>query len=395
MHIAARHPGLNAFPPNAMSIAHPLPAEPVRVALPHGRAYAVHFDALDHLPERMDEAGLRPGPCLIVTDHLVGPRYLGGLVTTLRAAGWQPRARMIPAGESSKSLGALAGLIDWALAPPPGEAVPDRRTPVLALGGGVVGDLAGFLAASLLRGVPLVQIPTSLVAQADSSVGGKTGINHAAGKNLIGAFHQPALVLADPATLATLPEREWTSGLAEVVKAALIADAAFFDWIEAHIEAVLARDPGAVRALVPRAVAIKAAVVAEDEREAGCRAILNFGHTFGHAIERAAGYDGVTHGEAVAIGMRAALYLSARLTPELPLARMDRLVARLPVPPILSALPDDALLAAMRHDKKRDGDRLRFILLESLGRAVVRDDVPEALVAAAWAFARGATAPRP
>jgi len=338
----------------------------------------------------MAAAGLRAGPCLVVTDAHVGPRYLGGLVSALEAAGWTPRARMIPTGEASKAVGMLGSLYDWALAPPAGHAAPDRRTPVLALGGGVVGDLAGFLAATLLRGVPLVHLPTTLVAQADSAIGGKTGINHAAGKNLIGAFHQPHLVLADPATLQTLPEREWTSGLAEVIKAALIADANFFDWLEAHWDAVAAREAEAVAYLVRHSVTIKAAVVAEDEREGGRRGILNFGHTFGHALERVGGYAACTHGEAVAVGMRAALYLSALLAPDLDRARADALVARLPVPPAVADLPLDALVAAMAHDKKRDGDRLRFVVLDRIGAARLTAEVSPRQVETAWAFALGA-----
>lgn len=366
--------------------------DPVRVALPDGRAYAVHFRPLADTPGLMAEAGLPRGPCLVVTDAHVGPRHLGPLVRALERSGWQPRARVVPPGEASKSAAQLTALWDWALLPPPDAPPPDRRTPVLALGGGVVGDLAGFLAATLLRGVPLVHLPTSLLAQVDSSVGGKVGINHAAGKNLLGAFHQPALVVADPAALATLPEREWTSGLAEVVKAALVADAAFFAWLETYWDALAAREPNAVAHAVARSVAIKAAIVAEDEREAGRRAVLNLGHTFAHAIERAAGYEGVTHGEAVAIGLRAALFLSARCAGFAERARADALVARLPVPPILASLGQDTLTEALLRDKKRQGERLRFVVLEAIGRARVTDDVPGAAVEAAWAFARGATA---
>jgi 3-dehydroquinate synthase len=290
---------------------------------------------------------------------------------------------VLPPGEATKSAAHLAAVYDWAL----GLGI-DRRTPVLALGGGVVGDLAGFAAATLLRGLPLVQLPTSLIAQVDSAIGGKTGINHAAGKNLIGAFHQPRLVLADPATLRTLPQREWTGGLAEVVKAALIADAAFFDWLESNWSGIVAREPEVVAPLVRRAAAIKAAIVAEDEREAGRRALLNFGHTFGHAIERAAGYGTFTHGEAVALGMRAALHLSHALRPDVSFRRADALVARIPVPDGLADLRTADLMQATRTDKKRRGDRIRYVVLREPGAAHVTADVPPGAVEAAWAYAK-------
>jgi 3-dehydroquinate synthase len=367
------------------------PSPPVPVRVPGGRDYAVHFAPLAEAPALMAGAGLEPGPCLVVTDANVARLHLAPLVTALEAAGWVPRARVVPAGEASKSVATLAALYDWALRPASGDP-PDRNTPVLALGGGMVGDLAGFLAATLLRGVPLVQLPTTLLAQVDSSVGGKTGINHPAGKNLIGAFHPPRLVVADPATLATLPPRERSSGLAELVKAALIADAALVETLETDWEAVASGD--ALAPALRRAIEIKAAVVAEDEREAGRRAILNFGHTFAHAIEAASGYQTFTHGEAVAIGMRAALYLSARLHPALDRARADALVARLAVPPTLSEIPIPDLIAAMAGDKKRDRSGLRFVVLEEIGRARLAADVPAHLVEAAWAFARGATRQR-
>jgi 3-dehydroquinate synthase len=334
------------------------------------------------------EAGLRAGACLLVTDENVAHHYLAPLRERLAADGWRPRTHVLPPGEATKSADHLAALYDWALG---GDL--DRQTPVLALGGGVVGDLAGFAAATLLRGLPLVQLPTTLVAQADSAIGGKTGINHAAGKNLIGAFHQPRLVVADPATLQTLPEREWTSGLAEVVKAALIADAEFFDWLDARWEVVMARVPDAVATLVRRAAAIKADVVADDEREAGPRAHLNFGHTFGHAIERAAGYGTFTHGEAVALGMRAALHLSAALRPEAAFGRADALVARLPVPPGLGAIPTPELMAAAKTDKKKAAGRLRYIVLDAIGAARVTADVTDAQVEAAWEYAKNARDP--
>ncbi|MEP0548142.1 MAG: 3-dehydroquinate synthase [Rhodothermales bacterium] len=358
-------------------------APPVPVPLGGGRTYAIHLRPLADAPALLHEAGLRVGPCLVVTDANVAALYLRPLREAVEAAGWTVHTQILPPGEETKSAAHLTALHDWAL-----ELGLDRKTPLLALGGGVVGDLAGFAAATLLRGLPLVHLPTTLVAQADSAIGGKTGINHATGKNLIGTFWQPRFVLADPATLQTLPEREWTSGLAEVVKAALIADADFFAWLDARWEDVMAREPEAVAALVRRAAGIKAEIVAEDEREAGRRALLNFGHTFGHAIERAAGYGTFTHGEAVAVGMRAALHLSHALRPDASFDRADALVARLPVPSGLATIPTAALTTAMQTDKKRDAGQLRFVVLDEIGRARLADGVTPEAVAAAWAYAK-------
>ena len=346
------------------------PLTTIPVALPSGARYPVQFRPLDEAPEAMADVGLRPGRCLVVTDEHVGAHYLGSLEDALGQAGWNPYAVVVEPGEETKSYGALHRIYDEALA----WGI-DRKTPVLALGGGVVGDLAGFAAATLLRGLPLVQLPTSLIAQVDSAIGGKTGINHAAGKNLLGAFHQPRLVLADTDVLATLPRREWTSGLAEVVKHALIADPDFFAFLEANWTSVLERDPDTIQELVPRAAQIKVDVVAEDEREAGRRAILNFGHTFAHAIERTSGYGVFTHGEAVALGLRAALFLSKRLYPDLDRERLDRLVAQIPVQGHLADLSIPDLMAAMQKDKKVERGDVRFIVLERLGRADVRGGI--------------------
>ncbi len=367
----------------------PLPSAemptPITVALSDGRAYPIHFRPLADVPALLEEAGFRPGLCLVVTDANVAALYRQPLCDALDAGGWAIHVHALPPGEATKAPTHLAALYDWAL----GLEI-DRQTPVLALGGGVVGDLAGFAAATLLRGLPLAQLPTTLVAQADSAIGGKTGINHAAGKNLVGAFHQPRLVLADPATLQTLPEREWTSGLAEVVKAALIADADFADWLIDRWNAVLNREPEVVAALVSRAAAIKAEIVAEDERESGRRALLNFGHTFGHAIERAAGYGTFTHGEAVALGMRAAIHLSRSLRPGESFDDAESLVARLPVPSGLDTLSTDVLVAAMATDKKRTSSGLRFVVLDAIGRGRVIAGVTDEAVAAAWDYAKNA-----
>ncbi len=350
-------------------------------------SYAIHTEALATAPRRLRDAGVAPGLALVVTDETVGGLYLETLADALRADGWRPHAVVVPPGEASKSFAVFADVCDACLA-----AGPSRGTPLLALGGGVVGDLAGFAASALLRGLPLAQVPTTVLAQVDSSIGGKTGINTARGKNLVGAFHAPLFVLSDPAVLATLPEREVRSGLAEAVKHALIAGGDLFETMRDE-----APWSGRLAEIVPMAAAVKAAVVSGDEREAGARAFLNLGHTFGHALEAAAGYGTLTHGEAVAVGMRAALHLSASLaagraaeTLPAPFAEMDALVRRLIPPAVPAALTDDALVAAMTLDKKRDASGLRFVVLDGVGKPRLASGVPQALVQAAWAFARRA-----
>ncbi len=346
------------------------------------RSYDIRFEALDALPAHLRSLRMQPGRCLLITDENVAELYGGSITKTLISHSWHPVVVTLPVGETTKSSENLRRIYDVAL--PQGI---DRGTPVLALGGGVVGDLAGFAAATLLRGLPLVQIPTTLVAQVDSAIGGKTGINHPAGKNLIGAFHQPRLVHADPEVLLTLPRREWTSGLAEVVKHALIADESFFGFLEERWDEIAARDRQVVRPVVHRAAAVKARIVEQDEREAGLRSVLNFGHTFAHAIERTAGYGAFTHGEAVAVGMRAALHLSHRLRGDFAPTRPDRLVARIPVPPGLPSLDLHTLIAAMQTDKKALGGRLRFVLLDRIGHAYLTDQVDLRDVEAAWQYA--------
>ncbi len=355
---------------------------PLQVSLDPERSYLIHFRPLRDVPALMSQAGLRTGRCIVVTDEHVAEYHLPTIEEALRGAGWDVLVVMLPPGETTKSPEHLQTIYDATL-----EWNIDRKTPLLALGGGVIGDLAGFAAATLLRGLPLIQLPTTLIAQVDSAIGGKTGINHPTGKNLIGAFYQPALVCADLETLGTLPEREWTSGLAEVVKHALIADPELFDFLESNWTEVLQRNPSVVGGMIYRAARIKTKVVGEDEREAGRRAILNFGHTFGHAIERVAGYGQFTHGEAVALGMRAALYLSHRLHPELPLERADRLVTGIPVQGTADSLPIDALLVAMQVDKKVEAGRLRFVVLSRIGHAYVAPTVDRKEVEAALAFA--------
>ena len=353
--------------------------------------YVLHAAALAGAPQRLREAGLAPGLALVVTDATVAGLYLDALAAALRADGWQPVPVVVAPGEGSKSLETFAAVCDAVLA-----AGPDRGTPVLALGGGVVGDLGGFVAATVLRGLPLVHLPTTVLAQVDSSIGGKTGVNTGRGKNLVGAFYPPRFVLSDPAALATLPEREVRTGLAEVVKHALLVGGGLFGTLERDWERLGEAD--VLAAVVREAAAVKARVVSEDEREAGARAFLNLGHTFGHALEAAAGYGTLTHGEAVAVGLRAALHLSASLasgatvgdTLPAPFDRMDALAARLDPPPVPAIVPDEAVFAAMGLDKKRDRSGLRFVVLDGLGAPRLATSVPEALVRAAWAYARRA-----
>ena len=337
------------------------------------KSHVISFGDLRALPALIAEAEIGMGRCLIVTDSNVGPLYAGAVQKALEEEGWLVKLVTLPAGESTKSLESLGRLLDEGL----GFRM-DRQSPVIALGGGVIGDVAGFAAAVLLRGVPLVHVPTSLLAQVDSSIGGKTGINHLTGKNLVGAFHQPSMILIDQTTLSTLPQEELLGGLAEVVKTALLADAHLVDYLTENWDAVVAREAQAIATVVRRCAEIKVSIVVGDEKEAGRRALLNLGHTFGHAIEKVAGYQTVTHGVAVAAGMRSALELSAARYPEVDFAEARRLVERLPLPSSLANLSVDALIDAMLSDKKRSSGRLRFILLEKPGSAVVVDDVTRA-----------------
>lgn len=348
------------------------------------RSYTVHFQSLATVPTLLEDTGLSPGRCFLVTDENVAQHYKTPLVEGLSNAGWTVRSVVLPPGEQTKSASCLHRLYDEAL-----TWGIDRKTPVLALGGGVIGDLAGFAAATLLRGLPLVQLPTSLLAQVDASVGGKTAINHDTGKNLIGAFYQPELVCADPHTLDTLPMREYTSGMAEVVKHALIRDPDLFETLEDHLVPVLARkDRGKISTVIEMAVRVKSDVVSADEREEGRRAILNYGHTFAHALERVAGYGAFTHGEAVALGMRAGLYLSHQRHPEaLSRDRLDHVINAIPVEDDPTEVSFSDLYAAMSADKKNDGETIRFVLLERLGKAYVTGDVTEAEARHAWEFA--------
>jgi 3-dehydroquinate synthase len=321
----------------------------------------------------------------VVTDEKVAPHWLGPARAGLEGAGIETRQFVLPNGESTKSFGQLERLLDWLLSERVG-----RDGVVIALGGGVVGDLAGFAAAITLRGLDFVQVPTTLLAQVDSSVGGKTAINTTHGKNLVGAFHQPGLVVIDTAVLDTLPDREVLAGYAEVVKYGLIRDSGFFEWLESNGAKVLAGDPDARRHAVVESCRAKARIVAADERETGERALLNFGHTFGHALEAEAGYDGgVLHGEAVSIGMILALDLSRQmgLCPGQDADRVRRHFESVGLPLNIASIgvardwKTTDLIGHMRHDKKVLAGRMRFILARSIGDAFVTADVNESDVA--------------
>ncbi len=343
------------------------------------RSYPIHVGRgllgraeliLPHLPTKR---------VAVVTNTTVGPLYLSTLQATLEGAGVSVLPIVLPDGEQYKNAETLGRIYDALL-----EARVERKGTLIALGGGVIGDLTGFAAATYLRGVPFVQVPTTLLAQVDSSVGGKTGINHPLGKNMIGAFYQPRLVLADTDTLNTLPDRELAAGLAEVIKYGLIRDAEFFAWLEAHMEDLIRRDPDALTFAILRSCRNKAEVVAADEREGGIRAILNLGHTFGHAIEAGLGYGVWLHGEAVAAGMVLAADLSRRLgwlTAE-DVERVRSLLRRARLPDTAPDLGVERYRALMGLDKKVEGGRVRFVLLRRVGEAVVTADVPEAALVA-------------
>ena len=372
-----------AAPPKLlpMTTAAPASLQSHRVPIALGeRSYDIHIGC-GLLAEPASWAGLpASADALIVSNTTVAPRYAERLAVPLAGRHRRVLQIALPDGEAHKSAETLNLIYDQLLA-----AGCDRKTVVYALGGGVVGDMAGFAAACFMRGVPFVQVPTTLLAQVDSSVGGKTAINHPLGKNMIGAFYQPARVICDLDLLDTLPARELSAGLAEVIKYGPIADPAFLDWIEHNLDALVARDKPALAHAVRRSCEIKAEVVGQDEREAGLRAILNFGHTFAHAIETGLGYGAWLHGEAVACGMVLAADLSARLglVDAALVPRLQQLCRRAGLPvlaPPLSALSLERWLALMRMDKKAEAGDIRFVLLDGLGSASVRA-APDALVA--------------
>jgi len=342
----------------------------VEVALGE-RAYPIEIGA-GTLREAGPAIAERTGAsrAVVVTEPAIGRRFAGALLAGMKAAGLSVSRIDVPSGETHKSL-RQAGRIYEALV----RSGADRRTAIVALGGGKVGDLAGFVAATWLRGVPFVQVPTTLLAMVDSSVGGKVAVNLPQGKNLAGAFHQPRLVWIDALALATLPARERAAGMAEVVKAAAILDADLFARLERDVERALALDMQALLPVLERACAIKAGVVAKDERESGLRMLLNFGHTVGHAIEALQRYRGILHGEAVAIGMAWAAMRSETLglAPAGTAQRLRDLLARCALPAELPPFPRGAYLAAVRVDKKRADARVRYVVLRGIGKA---DTVP-------------------
>jgi len=324
--------------------------------------------------EVVDEC-IRARDVMVVSNETVAPLWLAPLRAAL--AGRRVGECILPDGEEHKTLDTMARVLDALV-----EARMNRDCSVVALGGGVVGDIAGFAAACYQRGVDYVQVPTTLLAQVDSSVGGKTGVNHPGGKNLIGAFHQPVAVLSDTDTLATLPERELRAGLAEVIKYGLIRDVGFFAWLEDHLDELLAREPGALVHAIRTCCACKAAIVARDEHERGERALLNLGHTFGHAIEAAAGYGSWLHGEAVAAGMAMAAEMSARLgwLGRSDVGRIRALLGRAGLPADPPRLGRTRALELMRMDKKVASGRIRLVLLEEIGRATLTGDYPQAVL---------------
>ncbi|MCV6588744.1 MAG: 3-dehydroquinate synthase [Marinobacterium sp.] len=340
------------------------------------RSYPI-FIGRDLLAQGLMNPYIRGRQVMIVSNETIAPLYMDTLRTALDQA-WKIDEVVLPDGEQFKNLDHLNSIFDALL-----EERHNRTTTLIALGGGVIGDMTGFAAAAYQRGVDFVQVPTTLLSQVDSSVGGKTGVNHPQGKNMIGAFHQPRAVVIDTDVLATLPERELAAGLAEVIKYGLIYDAAFLDWLEQHMDGLNGRDPELLAQAIHRSCEIKAQVVAEDEKEAGIRAWLNLGHTFGHAIEAHQGYGNWLHGEAVGAGIMMAADLSCRLgwisTDEL--ARVERILraAKLPVTAPMDMAADD-FINLMSVDKKVLDGQLRLVLLRKLGEAVVTADFDSQLL---------------
>jgi 3-dehydroquinate synthase len=338
------------------------------------RAYPIHIGTALLTRAELILPHLARKQVAIVTNTTVAPLYLDVLSKSLAAEGVDIVPIILPDGEEYKNSDTLNLIYDALL-----TRHCERKTTLIALGGGVIGDLTGFAAATYLRGVPFIQIPTTLLAQVDSSVGGKTGINHPLGKNMVGAFYQPKLVLADTTTLNTLDDRQLSAGLAEVIKYGLIRDLPFFEWLEQNMPKLLARDPEALAYAIKRSCENKAEVVIADEREGGIRALLNLGHTFGHAIEAGMGYGNWLHGEAVAAGTMLAATLSQRLgwISEAEVSRIRALFERARLPVSAPDLGVDAYLEHMAVDKKVENGRMRFVLLKTIGTAVITSDVTE------------------
>ncbi|MCA9520768.1 MAG: 3-dehydroquinate synthase, partial [Myxococcales bacterium] len=355
--------------------------EAVRVELGE-RSYEVRFGTRG-IAQVADEylQAFAARRAVVVTDSNVARHYGDDLMRAFGARGVELKLEVVPAGEASKSLRVVEELLDALIA-----WKADRKTPLVAFGGGVVGDLAGFVAATLFRGVPLMQVPTTLLAQVDSSIGGKTGVNHRLGKNLIGAFYQPRVVYVDPSFLETLPEREYLAGLAEVVKYGAIADDALFRLLEREVEAIVRKDPEILATIIRESVAIKADVVSRDEKEGGLRAILNYGHTLGHAIEAGAGYGTLLHGEAVALGIVWVNDLAAEVGGSAlgeDAVRIRDLLARLRLPVDYAPYQDPELVALASHDKKTRGRAIELVLLERIGAAERRSIEQSTFLAAA------------
>ncbi len=346
------------------------------------RSYTIHIGTgiLDELGDLCRDV-IKPCRVLLVSDSNVGPLYSEKATQSLAGAGFTVAQAEVPAGEESKSLPVLSDLYSRAV-----SAGLDRDSAVIALGGGMVGDLAGFLAATFLRGIGLVQAPTSLLAMVDSSVGGKTAVNLPEGKNLVGSFYQPRVVVTDPATLQTLPEREYVSGLAEVVKYGVISSPELLAEIEDRIEDVLARDGRLLEEIIASCCGIKARVVETDEREAGLREILNFGHTLGHAIEKVRAYRGLLHGEAVSVGMVFAAMLSVEVLglPESDAVRLRNVLSSLGLPVCLPDLQWQELRAAVGVDKKGRRGQVRWVLIRAVGRVERGCVVEEAVLERTW-----------
>ncbi len=350
---------------------------PIQIDL-GSQSYEVRFEPLQHLPERMKSCGLSPGNCVVVTDKTVAHLHLSTLNRVLGHANWTPTVAEIPPGEASKSFTQLLRLQDFVL-----DSGVDRSTPLVAFGGGVVGDLAGFCAATVMRGIPLVHVPTTLVGQVDSSIGGKTAINHPSGKNLIGAFYQPCLVLADTGLLTTLPEREWNAGLAEVVKHALIRDRSLVRELHESWSSLRAREEVILPGLLHSIASVKARIVASDLLEKGPRSYLNLGHTVGHALEQATCFQRYLHGEAVAAGLVVALRVSQERQPDVDWSEAWALVRELEFERPAD-VTFDLIRTAMGRDKKNVAGQRRFVLLRDIGHPEVVSDVTTDEIESAW-----------
>lgn len=359
-------------------MTHSLSAEVCRVEF-GSRSYNIHIErgCLPDLGKAVNELGLAARRCLVVSNETVAPLYIDSVRQSLEQAGWQVFTYLLPDGEQYKNIQVWSKLMDALM-----EAKISRNEPLIALGGGVVGDMSGFAAACYRRGIPFIQVPTSLLAQVDSSVGGKTAISHPHGKNMIGAFYQPRLVWIDPDVLQTLEPRQLRAGLAEVIKYGAIWSRDFFAFVTNEATSLLSLESSCIRKAIADCCRFKADIVMQDETEAGARALLNLGHTFGHAIESLTHYTSHLHGEAIAIGM----CMAARLSEQLEYApagteseiRHAMLALELPVdPPEFSA---EVWLNAMGHDKKNIGTRIRYILLREVGQAFIAEDVPDSAI---------------